>query len=198
VVIAAGVASLALGALTAVGQGQLPALLSPLANSVGAWSLVAFLLASTAPSMLSAAVCGTVCLAGLLAGYVLTDEVRGLPSGTALVLFWGTAAVLGGPALGLAGHCLRRRRNQAAAWGAGLMSGVLIGEGAYGLRYIAATTPAPYWWASIALGLMMLVACVIMRLHELSTRSTAVLTSAATAAVFLLAYPVAGTVLGRL
>jgi hypothetical protein len=40
------------------------------------------------------------------------------------------------------------------------MSGVLIGEGAYGMTVIADPTYPPYWWAEAAVGVV-LAACVV-------------------------------------
>jgi hypothetical protein len=197
VLIVTVVVTVALGGLTAVGQGELPAALGPLANSTGSWSLVAFAMAFATRSMCSAAVCGAVSLAGLLAGYVLADTARGLSSGTALILFWGAAAVVAGPFLGLAGHSVRHRHDLPAALGAGLMSGILVGEGVYGLWYVSGTTPTPYWWASVAAGLLLLAACILTRLRRARTAAAAVVTGAVIAATFVPVYAFGGTVMGH-
>jgi hypothetical protein len=38
------------------------------------------------------------------------------------------------------------------------VSGVLIGEGIYGLMQVADTTYPPYWWGEIVVGLLLLAA----------------------------------------
>ena len=97
-------------------------------------------------------VCGALALVALLAGYVLGAGIRGFPSSTALMVFWGLAAVLAGPPLGLSAHWVRAGRPGLAALGAGVPAGVLIGEGVYGLRVISDTTFPPFWWTEIASG----------------------------------------------
>lgn len=74
------------------------------------------------------------------------------------MLFWGMAAVVVGPVIGLAAAWTRSGSPQQTAFGAAAVSGVLIGEGIYGLRYIADTTYPPYWWASIVAGTLLLAA----------------------------------------
>lgn len=194
----AAVAGLLLGVATAYGQGWLPDQVASLANSAGSWALVAFGVAAMAPSARIAAWCGSAVLAFLLAGYVVTDAARGLPASGALLLFWGVAAVTVGPLLGLGGHWLRRRRDLPAALGAGGMSGVLIGEGAYGLRYVAATTSPPYWWVEIVAGVLLLAVAVVVRLRGRGVRAGAVLVAALVSVAFVLAYANAGSAMSVL
>jgi len=149
-------AGLALGALTAYGQEWLPPELGSLANSSGSWCLVAFGLALIAGSPRIAALCGALTLGTLLAGYVLGASTRGDPSSSSLILFWGAAAILLGPLIGLAAHAVRYGPATWAALGTGAMSGLLIGEGIYGLTYIADTTYPPYWWGELIVGLGLL------------------------------------------
>lgn len=119
----------ALGVLTAYAQGWLPQQMSSLANSAGSWTLVAFALSMLAPSGRLAAVFGVASLLGLLAGYVLGAGMRGYPSSNTMIVFWGAAALLAGPLLGLSGHWVKTRRDLLAAIGLGAASGVLMGEG---------------------------------------------------------------------
>ncbi|SDQ70555.1 DUF6518 family protein [Quadrisphaera sp. DSM 44207] len=195
---AAAAAGLLLGVLTAFAQGWLPPQVASLANSSGSWALVAFGVAVLAPSARWAACCGFAVLALLLVGYVAANALRGLPSSSGLVLFWGAAALTVGPLLGLGGHWLRRRRDLLAALGAGGMSGVLVGEGAYGLRYVAATTYPPYWWASIAAGVVLLAVALAARLRRPRVRAAAVLVAVLVSVAFVLAYANAGAVIGAL
>ena len=160
-----GLLGLALGVLTAYGQKWLPQEVGSLANSSGSWALAAFLLALFATGQRVAAVCGALALLALLAGYVLGAGLRGYPSGSTLIIFWGLAAVFVGPFLGLGAHWVRSGRRTLAALGAGGMSGVLVGEGVYGLAYIAHTTYPPYWWGQIAVGVALLCAIAVGRLR---------------------------------
>ncbi len=150
--------SLLLGVLTAYAQGWLPERLGSLANSAGTWALVAFILSLlVAASAPEAAAFGALSLIGLLAGYVVGAHMRDVPSSTTTVSFWVAAALVGGPVLGLSGYWIRYRRDLFAAAGVGIVSGVLIGEGIYGLTQIADTTYPPYWWGEIVVGLILLV-----------------------------------------
>ncbi|MBA3555419.1 MAG: glycosyltransferase family 4 protein [Gemmatimonadales bacterium] len=99
-----------------------------------------------------AALCGALTLGTLLAGYVVAAGIRGDVSSSSLIVFWGAAAILMGPLIGLAAHAVRFGAPTLAALGSGAMSGLLIGEGIYGLIYIADTTYPPYWWGELIVG----------------------------------------------
>jgi hypothetical protein len=182
------VVALTLGVLTAYAQGWLPEQLGSLANSAGSWSLVAFiaalLIATSAPE---AAVFGSLSLLGLLAGYVVGAQMRDVSSSTTTVGFWIAAAVVGGPVLGLSAYWIRVRRDLLAATGVGVMSGILIGEGIYGLTQIADTTYPPYWWGEIVVGLILLVVGA-RRLLGVRAVAIAVGVAALAAAAFVLVY----------
>ncbi|WP_433870464.1 DUF6518 family protein [Saccharopolyspora sp. CA-218241] len=188
-------AGLLAGGLTAFGQAWLPDALRSLANSSGSWSLLAFALALVARHRGAAALSGFAALACMLLGYVLVNEARGYPSSTGLVLFWSAAAVVAGPLLGAGAHLLRWSRGRAAIWGVGAISGVLVGEGAYGLLHIADTTYPPYWWGEIVVGVLLLLAAHAWRFRRWSTTATAALLTAAVAAVFVLAYSNGGALM---
>jgi hypothetical protein len=126
VVIAGG--SLGLGVMTAYAQQRVrwPAYL--LVDSAGPWVLAAFALAALTRTQYGAMLAGVASLSLLEIGYVLADQARGFGSGTASAGFWLAAALLAGPAVGLAGHWVRRGDVLAAALGTGLITGVLVGE----------------------------------------------------------------------
>jgi hypothetical protein len=174
--------------VTAYAQEWLPEDLGSLANSSGVWALVAFALALLATEARSAAIYGCVALLALLIGYVLGTSARGFASGTALVVFWGAAAVVVGPTLGLGAHWVKTETGSAAAVGIGVMSGVLIGEGVYGLAYIADTTYPPYWWGEAIVGVVLLFAVAWRRLEQPRIVAAAVGTCALTATAFVLIY----------
>jgi hypothetical protein len=153
VVVAAG----ALGVLTAFAQGWLPQRMGSLANSSGSWALVAFPLSLLATSGVLSAVLGSAALLMLLAGYVLGAHTQGYASSTATVLFWVAGALVAGPLLGLGAYWVKTGRDMLAAAGVGAMSGVLVGEGCYGLTTVAGTTYPPYWWGEITVGLLLVL-----------------------------------------
>ena len=183
-----GLLGLALGVLTAYGQKWLPQEVGSLANSSGSWALAAFLLALFATGQRVAAACGALALLALLGGYVLGAGLRGYPSGSTLIIFWGLAAVFVGPFLGLGAHWVRSGRRTLAALGAGGMSGVLVGEGVYGLAYIADTTYPPYWWGQIAVGVALLCAIAVGRLRRWPLVALSVAVGLVVAAAFVGVY----------
>ena len=176
------------GGLTAFAQGWLPAQVGSLANSAGSWVLVAFLLALLPRRPVLAAACAAVAMVSLVVGYYAVNELRGFPSSPRAVLFWTAAAVLVGPALGLAAHWLRTADAMRAALGVSLPAGVLVGEGVYGLRYISDTTYPPYWRVEIACGVALLVAVSALRLRRPVPVAVAALAAGAVALVLLVAY----------
>lgn len=181
-------AGAALGVLTAYAQGWLPPELGSLANSTGSWALVAFCLALLAAGPGWAAAFGCLALLTLLGGYVVGADIRGYPSSMNLLLFWGAAALVAGPLLGLGAHWGKTGRGLLAAAGAGGISGVLIGEGAYGLRYIADTTYPPYWWGELIAGLVLLALIAGLRLRTPTNIVAAVGLAALSAGAFVLLY----------
>jgi hypothetical protein len=183
-----GLLGLALGVLTAYGQEWLPREVGSLANSSGSWALAAFLLALLATGPRVAAACGALALLALLAGYVLGAGLRGYPSGSTLIVFWGLATVFVGPFLGLGAHWVRWGRRTLAALGAGGMGGVLVGEGVYGLAYIADTTYPPYWWGQIAVGVALLCAIAVGRLRSPPLVALSVAVGLVVAAAFVGVY----------
>jgi hypothetical protein len=183
-----GLLGLTLGVLTAYGQEWLPQEVRSLANSSGSWALAAFLLALLATGPRVAAACGALALLALLAGYVLGAGLRGYPSGSALIVFWGLATVFVGPFLGLGAHWVRSGRRTLAALGAGGMGGVLVGEGVYGLAYIADTTYPPYWWGQIAVGVALLCAIAVGRLRSPPLVALSVAVGLVVAAAFVDVY----------
>lgn len=193
VLVAAG-----LGGLTALGQAHLPEVLSPLANSSGSWTVVAFGCALVARSPRSATLVGGLAMLALLAGYVLANSVRGFPSSTALLLFWGVAGVTVGPLVGLGAHWARSRRDLWAGLGVGGPTGVLLGEGVYGLTVVSATTPAAYWWGSVLLGVLVATVASTVWLRGPTARLVAPVVAAAVAGAFVALYVWGGSIIGLL
>jgi hypothetical protein len=142
----------AIGTLTSFGQTYVPFELSPLANSAGSWSLAAFLLSLIEVVPRRAAALGALALATMLAGYALATQLRGFPVGPSLLLFWGVASIVVGPALGAGAAWVRGTDRLRATAGGALVAGILIGEAFYGLTVIDDTSPARYWISQMAVG----------------------------------------------
>ncbi|MBC7988835.1 MAG: hypothetical protein H7Y19_04535 [Luteimonas sp.] len=183
-----GVVALALGVLTAYAQDWLPQEWGSLANSSGSWALVAFGLALLAADIRVAAASGSLTLLTLLGGYVLGSGIRGYPSGAAMIVFWAAAGLLAGPLLGLGAYWVKTESGPRAALGIGAMSGVLVGEGAYGLAYIADTTFPPYWWGEIVAGLVLLFVVALRRLHAWRIVALSVGVTILVACAFIVVY----------
>lgn len=152
-----GLAGFGLGVLTAYAQLWLPEEVGSLANSSGTWCLLAVALALLARSQRAASAFGVLALGTLLIGYVSGAALRDIPSSRSLIAFWGLAALVVGPFLGLAAHWIKTEKPVYNAVGAGGICGLLIGEGVYGLVEIADSTYPPYWWAEILVGVGLLV-----------------------------------------
>lgn len=179
------------GVLTSIGQGVLPDVLAPMANSAGSWCLAAFALAALAvgptnrPAWLGA-VLGALALFAMVIGYALASEVSGHAAGTRLVLFWGAAAVVVGPAVGIAAAWFRGGSSRAAV-AAGVIAGILVGEAIYGLTFIAATTPVVYWAGQLVIGVGVAVSAAALRLDS-RERLLCLLVLLVTGAAVLAAY----------
>lgn len=180
--------SLVLGGLTAYAQQWLPDELGSLANSSGSWVLIAFLLALLATRPVLAAVSGGLTLFMLLAGYVIAADLRGYESSNALLVFWGTAAVLVGPFVGLAAYWSRSGGPGLVACGSGLVGGLLIGEAVYGLVVISDATHPPYWWGQLAAGLLVMGGVASARRLEGRVVLAAVAVAAVVATAFFVVY----------
>lgn len=183
-----GASGLALGVLTSFGQIWLPDEAHSVANSAGSWALVAFLFGLLAFTAWVAAVCGTGALLALLAGYLIASTVRDFGVSSTMVVFWSIAGLTVGPFLGLGAYWLRRGHATLAPLSLAAMSGVLIGEGVYGLRYVADTTYPPFWWGELALGVTLLVVGAVRWLDSLAAAAVAALTSLLVAGAFVAVY----------
>lgn len=184
-VLLVGALAVALGGATSLGQTFLPEEAASLANSVTGWTLpTVALVFVTARSFTEAAVTGAVSFVALTVGYAVVSTLRGFPFDPTT---WAVIGLLAGPVIGAATFALRRSPTHAAV-GGGLLAGVLIGEGVYGLTAVAATTSPVFWWAAITVGVTLLVAVATLRLRDI--RSTLMLVSVAglTAALFVIAY----------
>jgi hypothetical protein len=179
----------ALGGLTDLAQTWLPWIASSLANSGGVWVLVSFLVALAAASAARAATQGGLSLLGLVIGYYLTAVQRGVAVSPTAVRFWLLAALVIGPVVGLAAAWVRYGTPWRVAVGAGVISGLLGGEGVYGLRFIAHSTSSVYWAAQILFGLGLMLGLLAWRARPPAVRPVAIVTAftvgAGTVAAFM-------------
>ena len=179
---------LAVGVLTSFGQGgALPAQVASLANSAGAWSAAAFLLCLSNRNPRLGLVLGPIALAAMLAGYDLATVVRGFPVSRSTILFWGLAAVVAGPVLGVGAAWARGDDPRRIALGVGPLAGILVGEAFYGLTVVAETTYGPYWVAQAIVGFAC-VAWVAARTRSLTATLACAAVAAVVAAAFVVAY----------
>jgi hypothetical protein len=183
----AGLGGLAIGILTSFCQTWLPAELHSLANSAGSWSAAAFLLALPNRSPRLGIVLGPLALAAMLAGYALATFVRGFPMSTSTVVFWTLAAVVVGPVLGVGAAWARGGDPWRVALGAAPLTGILLGEAAYGLTVIADTTSPVYWVVQGVAGAACLLA-VAIRTRAVGPTALAVVIAAALAIAFVGVY----------
>ena len=155
-------AGMAIGGLTSFGQTWLPFELSPLANSSGSWVALAFGLCLSNRSPRRGGALGVLALASMLAGYVIVADLRGFPSAASTVLFWTVAAVIAGPVLGIGAAWAHSTDDRKVGLAFSPLLGVLLGEGIYGLRTLADTTPTVYWVCQIAVavGLALVIGVV--------------------------------------
>lgn len=194
---AVAVVAVILGALTSVGQTVLPDQARSLANSSGSWVSVAFAAAllvagpprprrSSPAAVAEAALAGAIALWGLLAGYVVTAHLRDYPMSSFYLMFWTVAGALVGPIVGIAAAWVRGAVAWRAGLGAGVVGGVVLGEAAYGLTVVAATTSPVYWVVQAAAGLGLLV--VVARRRDRSATGAALATAAVVASAFVAGY----------
>jgi hypothetical protein len=132
--------------------------------------------------------CAALTLAALVVGYYAANELSGIASSTRVVVFWIVAAAIAGPPLGLSAHWVRGGGPTAAAVGSGIPAGVLIGEGVYGLRYIADTTYRPFWWGEIVLGVALLGVLGGIRLRSARRVALSLCVALAVSAAFVVIY----------
>lgn len=178
-------AALLLGGLTSFAQGVLPGVLRPLANSASGWTIPAALLVwALREGAGVAAVLGALAFELLVLGYMLVSQLRGIADSEVAFLLIG---VTGGPIVGAAAAWLHERRWRPAV-GAGVLAGVLLGDAAWGLGVVVASTGWVYWAVVAALGVVLLVAVAIGRGLRARELLLAVAATLGTALAFLAVY----------
>jgi hypothetical protein len=181
--------SVLLGMLTFSAQGVLPDAWRSFANSASGWTLLTALLAfGSRVSTRIAAALGALSFLLLVLGYTAAARIDGLSYSP---LLFGVVALVVGPFIGIAAAWLRTGGVRAAL-GTAVLSGIFIGEAAYGLTVIADSTSPVYWVAIGAVGGILLVGMVSVRLRGWMPVALAVLGTAVVAGTFVAAYAALG------
>lgn len=122
---------LGVGVATQLLQGVLPGGTNWAANSLSAWLVVAFGVASRAPRVRSAAAGAVALLLAALVAYEVVVEGRFGTGWGSLVSFWAAGAIAGGLVFGPAGLAWRHGGRWARATGVALLAALLVAEGVY-------------------------------------------------------------------
>ena len=123
----------------------------------------------------------------MLAGYDLATLARGFAVSTSTIVFWGLAAVVVGPVLGVGAAWARGTDPRRVALGVAPLAGILIGEAAYGLTVVAGSTDPRYWIGQAIVGAVA-IAWVGVRTRSLVSILLCALAAAAIAVMFGAAY----------
>ena len=183
--------SLVLGAATSFAQTFLPDALRPFANSASGWTLLtALAVAGCRARTVPSAVFGAAGFVSLVLGYQVMSTLRGFPTSETLFLIVGLVV---GPFVGAAAAWLSRGGVRSAV-ACGALAGIAIGEGAYGLLVVVATTGWFFWSLIGAAGLALLAHTVLRRLGTARPRLLAVGLVLATAVAFFFSYTAIGGV----
>jgi hypothetical protein len=180
------------GMLTFVAQGLLPDAVRSFANSASGWTFVTVLVLAWARVRTAfAAVLGAASFVLLTLGYSASAQVQNLAYDPTLFVVVG---LLVGPFIGIATSWLRAESAWRAAAGTALLSGIGLGEGAYGLTTVADTTSPVYWTLIAVAALVLLVAMLVRRIHGILEVLLAVVGTGAVAGAFVVAYSALGGV----
>jgi hypothetical protein len=185
-VLGVALVSLALGAVTAWAQGHLSDAWHPLANSPSGWAAVtALVVMARRPSLRWGAVLGTVGFVCLVLGYTLASELRGLTYDPTL---WGVIGLLSGPFVGAAAAGAAGTRTPPVALGSGVLAGVLVADGIYGLTVVADHTSPVYWTTVLVLGILLVVVTPLLRLRAAAPTAIMLVTFLSTTAAISAGY----------
>lgn len=180
---------LTLGAATSFAQTVLPDALRPFANSASGWTLLtALAVAGCRVRTVPSAVLGAACFVSLVLGYQVVSTLRGFPTSETLFLIVGLVV---GPFVGAAAAWLRRGGVRTAV-ACGALAGIALGEAAYGLLVVAATTGWFFWTLIGVAGLGLVTHTLLRRLRTAGTRLLAVGLVLVTALAFFFNYAAIG------
>ena len=153
--------ALLIGGLTSVAQQYLPDWIRSLSNSAGGWTMFSFLLVwSSRARPLLGGFLGIVAFQALNEGYGLVSLWRGFFYSDPFASNWTIIGLAAGPVLGVAAALTRHGSPLWRALGVTPLAAVLLGEGVYGLQFIASTTSPIYWALEIVLAVLFLAVAV--------------------------------------
>ena len=160
-VLVAVLGAMLIGGLTSRGQQFLPAWMNSLANSVGGWTMLSFLLVWLGRAKpLLASVLGVVVFILLTESYSVVSEWRGFDDGDPFTSIWTVVGLIAGPVLGVSAALVRHAPPLWRVLGVTPLSAVLLGEGIWALNTIVDTTSPVYWSIEIVLSVLFLVAAI--------------------------------------
>lgn len=151
--------ALAVGGATSFAQ-LLPGTFNWLFNSVAGWTIPMIALVWFARvSVPRSAVTGALVFVAMTVGYSVVSTLRGYPDTPGL---WAIIGLVVGPVLGAATALLRHSDKRLVAVAAGVIAGVLLGDGVRGL----VSTPDGWgtWLVFLAAGLAFMAWVVVRRL----------------------------------
>lgn len=154
--------ALLIGGLTSFAQQYLPPWVSSLSNSAGGWTMFSFLLVwlSRARPVLGA-ILGIVAFQALNEGYGIVSHWRGFFYAEPFGSIWSLVGLVAGPLLGVAAALTRYGSPLWRSLGVTPLAAVLLGEGVYGLQFIADTTSPVYWVLEIVLAFAFMAAAIV-------------------------------------
>jgi len=160
-VLVAVLGAMLIGGLTSLGQQHLPAWINSLANSVGGWTMLSFLLVWLGRAKpLLGALLGVVVFILLTESYSVVSEWRGFDDGDPFTSIWTVVGLIAGPVLGVSAGLVRHAPPLWRVLGVAPLSAVLLGEGIWALNTIVATTSPVYWSIEIVLSVLFLAAAI--------------------------------------
>ncbi|TFD92106.1 hypothetical protein E3T61_07310 [Cryobacterium lactosi] len=147
--------ALLVGGLTSFGQQYLPDWLRSLSNSAGGWTMFSFLLVWLGRARpLLGAFLGIVAFQALNEAYGAVSLLRGYFYAEPFSSNWTYIGLAAGPILGVSAALTRYGPPLWRALGVTPLAAVLLGEGIYGLQFVADTTSPIYWSLEIVLSLL--------------------------------------------
>jgi hypothetical protein len=160
-VLVAVLGAMLIGGLTSLGQQYLPAWINSLANSVGGWTMLSFLLVWLGRAKpLLASLLGVVVFVLLTEAYSVVSEWRGFDDGDPFTSIWTVVGLVAGPVLGVSAGLVRYAPPLWRVLGVTPLSAVLLGEGSWALSTIVDTTSPVYWSIEIVLAALFLATAI--------------------------------------
>ncbi|GAA4621928.1 DUF6518 family protein [Cellulomonas oligotrophica] len=150
---------LAVGVATSFLQTWLPAPFTALANGVAPWLVAPFVVGlRLARGWWSAPLLGVLACVAQVAGYYLTSDLRGFAVGSAFVVVWTVAGVVGGAAFGAAGLLHRAAQGRLVGLGAATVGAVWGAEALVTFTIVLGYHREAVVHAAVGLALLLLLA----------------------------------------